>query len=333
MNALLLLKIVCAVVDPIETALGALIPVCLRRTSTQNADRLVAVSMAAAAGIFLSVGLCHMADDATEFLSSVTSRLHGFPLPLFLVCCGFALMLALEKVVFGHGHHHHHHSAPAAAVERAPDCGDPSVQQDKCPAGPDNDIDGEQSPLIANSEKELGDTGAPEAAAGDHKGRAGACGGHARSEWEAYVKAGAMTLGIMLHSGVSGLAIGVARDMATLTAIVVATVAHDWSHACALVVLYDELRLPARAQVLFLAAVVAVEPLCIGVGIAVVDALSDSSAMVVSGALSGVAAGVFVYIAVVELVHEAFEEPHDQLLKFVVFFLFTSGIAAVAAIA
>eukprot|EP00727_Mastigamoeba_balamuthi_P005517 m51a1_g1585 hypothetical protein (73) ;mRNA; f:125308-126339 len=41
--------------------------------------------MAAAAGIFLSIGLYHMTDDATEFLSSVTSRLHSAPYESIIV--------------------------------------------------------------------------------------------------------------------------------------------------------------------------------------------------------------------------------------------------------
>lgn len=211
MNSLLWFKIAIIVINPLETALGALIPACLKR-SKRNAERLMACAAAAAAGIFLGVGLCHMLDDATHFLEVIQPRFHGFPLALFCCCLGFSLLLLLDKIVFASHHHHHHHHHTTTTAED------------------------DSTPLVIN----------------DH--------GHTHEETHALVKAVLVTVGIAVHSAVSGLATGVARDMTTLTMLAIACFAHDWSHASALVIMFDELRISRRAVVSLLVAFIVRTP-------------------------------------------------------------------------
>ena len=137
----------------------------------------------------------------------------------------------------------------------------------------------------------------------------------------------------MVHSAVSGLATGVAKDMIPVMMLAIACIAHDWSHACALVVMYVELGITKFASGWLLAMFVVTEPICIGVGIAATAALNSSASAIVSGVLSALAGGVFIFISVCELIREAFEEPHHHVIKLFLFFFFLSVIAAVAAIA
>eukprot|EP00727_Mastigamoeba_balamuthi_P001239 m51a1_g11111 putative metal cation zip family protein (349) ;mRNA; r:78632-80009 len=345
MELLLLVKILSIVVDPCETALGALIPWALGRH--RAAARLMSVAAAAAAGVFLGVGVCHMQADAHDYLAGLEARAHGFPLSLFLLCAGFCAMLLLDRVVFPHPHAH-----GSQQQQQRRDSGSGKIQGDLTRQGADAErehahhhdggsgslhgvpgavvVDVRGVPAVDGGEGDgdalLGDS------AVDVDRAAAARRRRQRGAREAVVKAGVITLGVMLHSSICGLTIGVSRSLRSCVATVVACLAHDWSHACALVVLYRELGLGPVASAVFFGAFVLVEPAATGVGLGVTSALSEGGAAVASGVLSGVSSGVFVYIAVCELLREAFEDPRDRALKFVLFALFVSGIAAVSAI-
>jgi zinc transporter ZupT len=299
-STLLVVKLVLLFANLFETALGALLPYCLQRS--QHADKLMSVAAAGAAGVFLGVGVCHMSDSAFTFLQPLILKVNGFRLDLSLLCVGIALMLFLEKVASPHHHHHHHAHAPPATGEKQSLLlhGHDHVQEHDHDHNHDHDHDHEHK----DKDKD----------------------GH-RSK---YIKAAAITLGLMIHGAVSGLTTGMMQDLATLGTLAIANVSHDWSHTSALVVLYSALGLGWRSMGLFLTVFVITEPLFIGIGIAVSSSLATSSAFIASGILCALASGVFIYISVGELLHEAFEEPHWHLLKFFVFSLAVAGLAVVA---
>ncbi|KAH3761824.1 metal cation transporter, ZIP subfamily protein [Pelomyxa schiedti] len=100
-------KALCGIVLTAETVCGSFVPVLLRKIASRapnkaaverRVHRAMSVCAAAAAGVFLGVGLCHMQPDAVSTLEGCLGELHGFPLPYFLVLLGFCLLAFLDKV-------------------------------------------------------------------------------------------------------------------------------------------------------------------------------------------------------------------------------------------
>ena len=104
MHLLLAVKILCAALLPLETAGGILIPICFGNCG-RLADKFLRYSAAAAAGVFLGVGLCHMAADANSVLMACVDA-KGFPLSMFLVITGILVMVLLDKACLPHSHVH-----------------------------------------------------------------------------------------------------------------------------------------------------------------------------------------------------------------------------------
>ena len=113
--ALLAVKLVSLIAIPAETIVGATIPFVIKRCTAS--PHAMSFAIAAAAGVFMGAGCCHLLSDASEFLYGL--ELHNFPLPFFLMVVGFCIPLFLDKVVVawlfhthddasgGHSHSHH----------------------------------------------------------------------------------------------------------------------------------------------------------------------------------------------------------------------------------
>jgi zinc transporter ZupT len=129
-------------------------------------------------------------------------------------------------------------------------------------------------------------------------------------------------LGLSVHTLGGALVIGIGFDDGALRdALVAATLAHKAAEAFSLasVLLLAELR--RRTIVALLAAYAAVTPLGILAGRACSNGL-DPGAL---GAAEGLAAGTFLYVAVGELLPEAFHGRRDRPLKIL---LLLAGVAA-----
>ncbi|KAH3761809.1 solute carrier family 39 (zinc transporter), member 1/2/3 [Pelomyxa schiedti] len=99
----------------------------------RRVKRAMAGCSAAAAGVFLGVGLCHMQPDAVRYLEGCLGGLHGFPLPYFLVLLGFCLLAFLDKVLTPtHEHHLSHeqssHPSGTSINSENPSDGTPTTQ-------------------------------------------------------------------------------------------------------------------------------------------------------------------------------------------------------------
>lgn len=161
-----------------------------------------------------------------------------------------------------------------------------------------------------------------------------------------YGKGALLTVSMMVHAAITGLALGMAPDMDDLVGIAIACFSHEWSHAGALVILYLSLNLSKRAMASLLIPFFFTTPTAITIGILLSTQLEGRSSYITSGVLSALAAGTFVFVATCELLSEAFEVHNDhkhtrrwesgnlldRMLKFSAFFIFAVAISAVAAI-
>ncbi|KAH3745787.1 ZIP Zinc transporter [Pelomyxa schiedti] len=338
-------------------------------TTRLDTNRTVEVAMslitAASAGVFFGVGLCHMADDAILELNSLGLK---FPLALYLVIAGFSLMLAIEGAATadcsgGTTALQHHNKIPDVSSGIDYDEDSVGINDIEMNVLDQDSSQGEVNQGDHNRMSDDGNMSIPTATATTGRRRKGASVHSAKHEAreprvevqqaEDYskerghrklFKAGALTLAMAVHAAVTGFALGLMPDLDDTIALAIACAAHEWSHSGALVTLFFNLKISFLAGSVLLVSFILVEPITLVVGIVVLLFKSEDSASlssgvhhvttigVITGVMLGVGAGVFVYVGVFELLHEALESPGSKPLKMVLFFFFASGLAAIAAI-
>jgi zinc transporter 1/2/3 len=139
-----------------------------------------------------------------------------------------------------------------------------------------------------------------------------------------------LLLVLSVHSLIAGAALGLETTVGASVAILVAIVAHKGSAAFALGVSMAQGAVdPGRARRL-MALFASTTPLGILVGALVGRALADDTALLVEGCIDGVAAGTFLYVAVLDIIEEEFSQPADRVVKFALLFVGLGLMAAVA---
>ena len=108
------LKIIFVVVSFIEAAGLGLVPVYSK--SFQESPKILGVANAFSGGVFLAIALMHIMPEQEESYSDLYPD-SKFPMPFFLMVCGYTLILIIDKVLFDthvilgddHGDEGHHH--------------------------------------------------------------------------------------------------------------------------------------------------------------------------------------------------------------------------------
>ena len=134
---------------------------------------------------------------------------------------------------------------------------------------------------------------------------------------------------LSVHSIIAGLAMGVQSSLSSVIDIFIAIIAHKWVEAFALGIsmMRDGIR-PLR--MLLLAAVYScMTPLGALIGTLLSLALSGDAATIFTAVTTGIAAGTFVYVAVVDILVTEFMDSRDKYLKFfmtILGFVLMSGL-------
>jgi len=135
---------------------------------------------------------------------------------------------------------------------------------------------------------------------------------------------------LSVHSLIAGMALGLEGSVAASFAMLVAIVAHKGSAALALGV---SLKLAGFSRSRMLAMVVlfsCMTPIGVLGGFAFSQALEGQTALLVEAIFDAVAAGSFVYVAVLDIIQEAFAEKVDLGMKFTVLSVGFFGMALLA---
>ncbi len=124
---------------------------------------------------------------------------------------------------------------------------------------------------------------------------------------------------LSIHSVIAGVSLGLEEHAIDLTLIVVGILAHKGSAAFALMVSSHTAGLGRRAQRRMLVAFSLMTPAGVVGGMLLGGALhgSDAIAAFVVGGFNAVAAGTFIYIAIVDIIGEEMESCDDQTAQFV----------------
>jgi zinc transporter 1/2/3 len=139
-----------------------------------------------------------------------------------------------------------------------------------------------------------------------------------------------LTLILSVHSIIAGASLGLESEFSTSVVIFLAIVCHKGSAAFALMVSLHSSGVGAARQRGILALFVTMTPLGLLAGTIASATLSGQAALLIEGTFNALAAGTFIYVAVLDIIDEELAKSDDKLAMFA---LIVAGIALMALLA
>jgi zinc transporter 1/2/3 len=133
-----------------------------------------------------------------------------------------------------------------------------------------------------------------------------------------------------VHSLIAGTALGLEGSMAASFAILVAIVAHKGSAAFALGVSLEAARFGRRRLLTIVAFFSCMTPLGVLLGSWFAHALEGRTTLLLEAVFDSLAGGTFVYVAVLDIIDDAFADKVDLGAKFAALLLGFLGMALLA---
>lgn len=139
-----------------------------------------------------------------------------------------------------------------------------------------------------------------------------------------------LLLVLSLHSLIAGACLGLETTAAATTAILLAVVAHKGSAAFALGVSMAQGGVPTGRATRLMLLFSLSTPVGIVLGAAAGAWLQGRQALLVEGVFDGLAAGTFLYVAILDILAEEFEQPESRWAKVI---LVGAGLGVMALVA
>jgi len=139
-----------------------------------------------------------------------------------------------------------------------------------------------------------------------------------------------LTVILSVHSIIAGISLGLETHVSTSIVILLAILFHKGSAAFALMVSLHGSGVGTARQKGILVTFVTMTPLGLLIGSLAAAALTGNRAILLEGAFDALAAGTFLYVAVLDIIDEELSIPEDKLAKFA---LIVIGIAFMAMLA
>lgn len=139
-----------------------------------------------------------------------------------------------------------------------------------------------------------------------------------------------LTFVLSVHSIIAGIALGLEGSLAASVAILTAIVTHKGSAAFALGVSLKSARFAPRRLVTIIAFFSCMTPLGLAIGTVFSQMVTGPTVVRLEAVFDALAAGTFVYVAVLDIIREAFAEEADLWPKFAALTLGFAGMALLA---
>jgi zinc transporter 1/2/3 len=139
-----------------------------------------------------------------------------------------------------------------------------------------------------------------------------------------------LALVLSIHAFIGGIALGTEQSLAGMVVLFIAIVGHKWSETFALGINLLRGGIPpaqTRSTIILLAVMT---PIGIVLGSVLSAGLTGRTAQLVEGVFDALAAGTFLYVAILDVIGEEFALPGDRLVKFT---LAGAGAAIMALVA
>lgn len=135
---------------------------------------------------------------------------------------------------------------------------------------------------------------------------------------------------LSIHSIIAGTSLGLEATLVSAIAIFIAIIAHKGAAAFALGVSLKESDFPTFRHVVIIGFFAAMTPLGVVIGTAFSTTLSSNANAAFEAVFDSLAAGTFLYVAVVDIIKDVFEKSDDRWVKGL---LITGGFGLMALIA
>ncbi|KAL6072924.1 Zinc transporter ZIP3 [Balamuthia mandrillaris] len=347
---------------------GGLLPslLKLRRMKESHSRALLSLGNALSGGVFLCIGLAHLLPEAEEQLREARLA-EGIPVSPLLAIAGFSLVLFVEKVFMGNAHshqvlavstaagerhvtadmivvprqliphygaagslrergllgqhHHHHHGVEGGGFQTMYFGGEGTTVQeevqnrrlslDEYKAYLELQHEGEHQRLLQQR-------------ASEHEG-------HQHIEvTQRPVVPYILALVLSIHSVIEGLALGVESTVSQTTLLLIAIASHKWIEAFAFGTSFVKEGVKLKSWVGILAIYSTATPIGIGIGIGLNSALSGRSAFIAEGLLESLAAGTFLYVAIMDILSEEFEAASSKKMRYGMGLAMLLGVGLIA---
>jgi len=122
-----------------------------------------------------------------------------------------------------------------------------------------------------------------------------------------------LTFVLSIHSLISGVALGMDRNLSTLLSLFVAIISHKWIEAFALGVAINKAQsedlIPRTFKLILIYSIM--EPLGVIIGLILSSHLPDRDLLITQAFVLGLASGTFIYVAVVDIIPAEFSNGND----------------------
>ena len=126
-----------------------------------------------------------------------------------------------------------------------------------------------------------------------------------------------LALILSIHSFIAGVALGIEKTILASAVLFVAIIAHKGGAAFALGISMVRGGVLKRRHIKVILLFSIMTPIGIFVGSGLSRAFGSSTGQVLEGVFDSLAAGTFIYVAVLDIIEEEFSIPGNELLKFV----------------
>lgn len=268
----------------IVSILFTLLPLVVKFKNDRLRVRLLSLGNALAGGVFLGGGFSHLLPESAHSFEEVD--LGHLPIGFMLCVGGFFLVFFLEKVIFNHGSGSHNHSF---------------VQLDEV------ELRTSSEPKELESQESAQSTSSPSDVAGAP---------HPVPPSSKLVPI-LLTLVLSIHSIIAGFTLGVQTSVSEVTTIFIAIISHKWTESFALGVSLAKSNVTKKVDICkFLGTYSIMTPLGLVLGAILSYAVTGHGQAMTNAVVSGIAAGTFIYIALVDILLKEFDDPSDKYLKF-----------------
>lgn len=316
-SAAFLLKFVAIASILLAGAAGVAIPLIGRnRRFLQTEGNLFVAAKAFAAGVILATGFVHMLAGGTEALSNPC--LPDFPWSKFPFPGFFAMVAALATLLvdfMGTQYYERKQERNQAATEAAAGSEEIAVVPVVGERVTDNKVFGEED---GGGIHIVGIRAHAAHHRHSHSNSHGTCDGHAHGHSHGHmhgnsdVENGArhvvvsqiLELGIVSHSIIIGLSLGVSQSPCTIRPLIAALSFHQFFEGFALGGCISQAQFRNKSATIMACFFALTTPIGIGIGTAVASSFNSHSvgALVTEGILDSLSAGILVYMALVDLI-------------------------------
>ena len=126
-----------------------------------------------------------------------------------------------------------------------------------------------------------------------------------------------LLVALSFHSIIAGIALGLEAEVAASVLVMLAILFHKGSAAFALMVSVHASGADQRRLRTVLAIFVVMTPVGIGLGTVGQSLLEGQAAMLIKGIFTALAAGTFIYVAILDVIHEEMSRTDDRVARFV----------------